>query len=119
MKQYIIIEKSEYHGDNIHGTYKTRKEAKYDLSHFQSRYNLWDELEIEEIEVPRYKVVIDWTDTSVMDDYGNQVDTRFFDTKEEAEAFVYGFESGNGYTSEPDLTIKKEEELVHEQKSNK
>ena len=27
MKQYIIIEKSEYHGDNIHGTYKTRKEA--------------------------------------------------------------------------------------------
>tara|TARA_R100000353_G_scaffold100818_2_gene73145 strand:+ start:673 stop:906 length:234 start_codon:yes stop_codon:yes gene_type:complete len=73
----------------------------------------------------KYKVVIDWTDTSVMDDWGNQVDTRFFDTKKEAEAFVYGFEAGNGYTSAPNLwigtpyIIKKEGELVHEQKSNK
>ena len=58
----------------------------------------------------RYKVVIDWTDTSVMDDYRNQVDTRFFDTKEEAMAFVYVFESVNGYISEPDLTIKKVKE---------
>ena len=114
MKQYIIIEKSEYHGDNIHGTYKTRKEAEYDLHHFQERYNLWNELEIEEVEVPRYKVVINWTDTWVMDN--DEKDTRFFNTKEEAEAFVYGFQSGgeHGYTPLPQLIIKKEEELTCE-----
>ena len=56
-----------------------------------------------------YKIIIDWSDTDVKDDYDNSIDIRLFETKKEAEAFMYGFQSGNGYLSEPYLKLKEEE----------
>tara|TARA_A100001201_G_scaffold133371_2_gene120473 strand:- start:320 stop:493 length:174 start_codon:yes stop_codon:yes gene_type:complete len=55
-----------------------------------------------------YKVIIDWSDTDVFDDLNNPIDIRTFETEKEADAFIYGFESGNGYISQPNLTLKEE-----------
>ena len=53
-----------------------------------------------------YKVIIDWSDTEVRDDFKNAIDIRTFETEKEAEAFIYGFESGNGYISQPSLRLE-------------
>ena len=55
-----------------------------------------------------HKVIIDWSNTDVKDDFDNSIDIRSFETKKEAEAFIYGFESGNGYISEPSLRLEDE-----------
>ena len=49
-KQYKIVEKSKYQGDNVHGVYESREEAENDLAHFEDRYCI--ECEIEEEESP-------------------------------------------------------------------
>ena len=59
----------------------------------------------------KYKVIIDWTGTE-QGEYGDPIDERFFKTKEESKAFIYGFELGNGFMSEP--TLKMEEEGSNE-----
>ena len=66
----------------------------------------------------KYKVIIDWTGTEEAE-YGDPItlhksplDERFFKTKEESKAFIYGFELGNGFMSEP--TLKMEEEGSNE-----
>lgn len=40
MKQFKLIERSKYHGDNIHGVYNTKEEAEDDKSHFDDRYSI-------------------------------------------------------------------------------
>ena len=59
----------------------------------------------------KYKVIIDWTGTEEGEN-GDPIDERFFKTKEESKAFIYGFELGNGFMSEP--TLKMEEEGSNE-----
>tara|TARA_R100000458_G_C8250693_1_gene227701 strand:- start:119 stop:499 length:381 start_codon:yes stop_codon:yes gene_type:complete len=59
-----------------------------------------------------YKVIIDWRGTAV-EDLKDGIDTRFFGDKQQAEAFMLGFEAGNGFISIPDIGIEPVEDKLH------